>query len=322
VKPPLLVATTVWEADAWADRMRALLPDRPILFQKFGDPLGGPAEKLLDVRYLLAWRPWQEIVDALPNLSVMFSLGAGVDSIMSLPRLPDCPLVRIVDPDLTARMTEYVVWQVLHHLRQGVLYAEQQRRRIWRHLDQPSAKDVTVGFMGFGEMARNAADLLLQLGFQVRAWTRSPKSHDGIDTFSGAAGLDPFLAGTDILVALLPLSPDTRGLIDGSVLRKLRPDGALGGPVLINAGRGGSQNEDDIAAALRDGTLLGATLDVFVTEPLPAESPLWDCRNLVITPHAAADSTPDALAAQIARQIEAFERGDPLRNVVDRQLGY
>jgi glyoxylate/hydroxypyruvate reductase A len=232
------------------------------------------------------------------------------------------PIVRIVDRDLTARMTEYVVWQVLHHLRRGALYARQQRERLWGEREQPAAKHVTVGIMGLGVMGRDAAEVLVRLGFPVRGWSRSPKSAPGVEVFHGAEGLEAFLAGTDILVALLPLTPETRGILGEEVFRKLRRDGPLGGPVLINAGRGGSQVESDIAEALRDGTLAGASLDVFETEPLPTDSPLWAFENLTITPHLAAVSDPNALADQIADQIEAFERGEPLKNRVDRRRGY
>jgi glyoxylate/hydroxypyruvate reductase A len=143
-----------------------------------------------------------------------------------------------------------------------------------------------------------------------------------VESFCGPGGLGAFLARTDILVALLPLTPETAGLIDLKLLRKLRRDGPLGGPILINAGRGGSQVEADIVTALKDGTLAGASLDVFQTEPLPADSPLWDLDNVVITPHVAAVSDPAALAGQIAGQIQAFERGEPLKNRVDPQRGY
>lgn len=322
MKPALCIATAGWDPEPWADYLGPLLPDRDILWQKRGHPLCGPADALGDVRYLLTWRPWQDIIDLLPNLHVMFSLGAGVDSILSLPRLPDCPIVRIVDAGLTASMTQYVCWQVLHHVRQGPAYSRFQRQRVWNELEQPAAGEFTVGLMGFGEMGAAAARMLLTLGLRVRAWTRSPRTNPEIEMFHGAADLDTFLAGTDILVTLLPLSPETRGLIDLPLLRKLRRGGPLGGPVLINAGRGGSQVDNDIAAALADGTLAGASLDVFETEPLPADSPLWACENLVITPHVAADSDPQTLAGQIAAQIEAFERGEPLRNLVDRQRGY
>jgi glyoxylate/hydroxypyruvate reductase A len=322
MKPALLVVTTDWDPEPWAERMRALLPGRRVLTTDRRSTFHGSDAELEDVGYVLAWRPRQEILDRLQSLRVLFSLGAGVDPIMALPRLPDVPIVRIVDPDLTARMTEYVVWQALHHLRRSAEYARLQRQRRWDEVDQPTAREVTVGIMGLGEMGMSAAVGLLALGFRVRAWTRSAKTAAGIETFHGLTGLDAFLGGTDILVALLPLTPETNRLINRGILQKLRRDGRLGGPILINAGRGGSQVEPDIVKALRDGTLKAASLDVFETEPLPADSPLWDLENLVITPHVAAISDPAALAAQIAEQIEAFERGEPLRNCVDRRRGY
>jgi glyoxylate/hydroxypyruvate reductase A len=308
--------------ESWARRIRPLLTAHPVLCTDRKGVFAGTDAELAPVHYLLAWKPRQELFDRLPALRVVFSLGAGVDHIFSLERLPDAPVVRIVDRDLTARMTEYVVWQVLHHLRRGATYARHQRERLWRELDQPAAKHMTVGLMGLGVMGCDAAEVLLRLGFPVRGWSRSAKGLPGVEVFHGADGLDAFLAGTDILVALLPLTPETRGILDKQVFGKLRRDGALGGPVLINAGRGGSQVESDIAEALRDGTLVGASLDVFEREPLPADSPLWAFENLTITPHLAAVSDPNALADQIAGQIEAFERGEPLKNRVDRRRGY
>ena len=322
MKPALLVATKGWDVASWARRIRPLLPNHPVLCTDRAGIYQGQDEDLTQVHYILAWKPLQETLDRLPALRVIFSLGAGVDHIFSLARLPDVPLVRIVDNDLTARMTEYVVWQVLHHQRLGSAYAKHQRERVWRDIDPPAAREVNVGIMGLGVMGRSAAEMLVRLGFNVLSWTRGPKSVPGVQSFDGPDGLDRFLAHTDILVSLLPLTPETTGLIDRDLLRKLRRDGPLGGPVLINAGRGGSQVEADIVAALRDGILAGASLDVFQTEPLPADSPLWEFENVVITPHVAAVSDPVALAGQIAAQIEAFERGEPLRNRVDPRRGY
>ncbi len=271
---------------------------------------------------MLVWKPPQETLDRLPALDVIFSLGAGVDHIFALPRLPDVPVVRIVDPDLTRRVTEYVVWQVLDHLRLGPTYRRQQRAHLWSDVEPPTAREVTVGIMGLGVMGRDAADALLRLGFNVRGWARGSKAIEGVEVFAGESGFDAFLAGTDILVSLLPFTPETRRLVDMRVLKALRRSGPLGGPVFINAGRGGSQNEADIAAALADGTLAGASLDVFEEEPLPPESPLWDFDTATITPHVAGISDPAALARQIAEQIKAFERGEPLSNRVDPDRGY
>jgi glyoxylate/hydroxypyruvate reductase A len=322
MNPALMVAAQGWEAESWADRLRPLLAGRRIILaDRSGDYSGSEAD-LAQVHYLLAWKPRQKILDRLPTLRVIFSLGAGVDHIMSLPRLPDVPIIRIVDPDLTARMTEYIVWQVLDHLRHGTAYRRLQRECRWEEFEQPAARHVTVGILGLGVLGTAAADMLLRLGFNVRAWTRTPKSMAEVAVFSGPEGLDAFLAGTDILVSLLPLTRDTSGLVTYELLKKLHRPGPLGGPVFINAGRGGTHVEADVAEALQDGTLAGASLDVFETEPLPADSPIWDMESVTITPHVAAVSDPEALAEQIAEQIKAFERGEPLRNRVDRTRGY
>jgi glyoxylate/hydroxypyruvate reductase A len=176
--------------------------------------------------------------------------------------------------------------------------------------------------MGLGVMGERAAETLLRFGFALRGWSRTAKSISGVETFAGREGLDPFLSGTDILVCLLPLTPETRGILNLELIHTLHKGGPLGGPILINAGRGGLQVEEDIAKALIEGTLAGASLDVFNEEPLPPDSPLWDFDTVTITPHVAAVSSACALAAQIAGQIEAFERGEPLRNLVDRERGY
>ena len=320
--PSVLVAARGWDGEAWRRRMQAHLPTHEILNTDRDGLFAGPDSELADVGYLLAWRLRQQTLDRLPSLQAVFSLGAGVDHIFALKNLPDVPMARIVDPDLTRRMTDYVVWQVLDHFRRGPTYRRQQANRIWHELEQPATHQVTVGILGLGSLGRDAAEVLRRIGFRIRGWSRSEKTIAGVECFHGSDGLEPFLAGVDILVALLPLTPETRGLIDAKLLRKLRRDGLLGGPVLINAGRGGSQVESDIAEALRDGTLVGATLDVFESEPLAPESPLWDLPNLTITPHFASASDPEALCEQIADQIRAFERGEPLKNRVDPERGY
>lgn len=317
----LLIAATGWDAESWAERMRAHLPARRVLCADANGRFEGPDGELANVGYLLAWKPIQETIDRLASLRAIFSLGAGVDHLMSL-QLPDVPVARIVDPDLIGRMSEYVTWQVLHHLRHGAFYAKRQRDHAWREPYQPAAHGVSVGIMGFGTMAADAADVLLKLGFRLRGWSRTAKHHPDVELFHGREGLGPFLQGTDILVSLLPLTPQTKGIIDGKVLRSLRPNGALGGPVFINAGRGSVHVEADVIEALHDGTLQGASLDVFEREPLPTDSPLWDMENVVITPHVAAESNAAALSLQIADQIKGLERGEPLRNLIDPQRGY
>ena len=176
--------------------------------------------------------------------------------------------------------------------------------------------------MGMGVLGRDAADVLKRIGFRVAGWSRRPRTITGIDCFAGEVGLAPFLARTDILVSLLPLTPDTRGILNRKTFSMLARDGVLGGPVIINAGRGGLQVERDIVECLDDGTLLGATLDVFEKEPLPMDSPLWSHPRVTVTPHNAADTDPDAISTYVASQIARHEIGQPLDNVVDRGSGY
>jgi glyoxylate/hydroxypyruvate reductase A len=318
----ILVAVTGWEAGPWVRRFNELAPDRRILETGIDGAFVGNPSDLDEVRYVLAWKPRAELLASLANLQVLFSLGAGVDHILDLTLLPDVPVARIVDPDLTARMSEYVAWQVLHHHRQGFTHAQMQAERHWEELRQPAAGDVTVGIMGLGVLGRDAAEVLCRLGFHLIGWSRTEKTIDQLATYHGKPGLELFLGQSDILVSLLPLTPATAGLINRSLLSRLKRDGPLGGPVLINAGRGGSQVDADIAAALADGTLAGASLDVFEDEPLAPDSPLWGLENLVITPHVAAVSSPKALARNIIDQIKAHESGQPLQNLVDPARGY
>jgi glyoxylate/hydroxypyruvate reductase A len=258
----------------------------------------------------------------LPNLKIIFSLGAGVDHLIFQDDLPDVPMVRMVNDDLTQRIVEWVVLQVLIHHRQQRRYDRLQRQRHWQELRQPAAPEMRVGVMGMGVLGRRAAAMLAALGFQVAGWSRGGSSVDGVESFVGAGALDGFLGRTDILVCLLPLTAETRGILAMPLFAKLARDGAMKRPVLINAGRGGLQIEADILRALDEGVLGGASLDVFEREPLDPVSPLWGYANVVITPHCAGWSSPSALVPAILRQIEAFEAGEPLTHVVDRATGY
>lgn len=312
----LLVALSGWDRDVWIERLQRLLPDRSVV------ALGEPFDRR-EVHYAVSWKHPPGSLAGLPNLAVIFSLGAGVDHLMSDDRLPDVPIVRVVDGDLTRRMSEYVVLHALLHLRQQPRYAAQQRERLWDDdRCQPAAGDVRVGVMGLGVLGEDAARKLAVMGFDVAGWSRRPKTLEGIATFSGEEGLGAFLARTDILVVLLPLTEDTRGILDRDLFARLAQDGRLGGPVLINAGRGGLHVEEDILHALDEGKLKAASLDVFETEPLPEESPLWTHPRVVVTPHNAAMSNPETIGKLIVEQIRAFEEGGALRNVVDRSVGY
>jgi glyoxylate/hydroxypyruvate reductase A len=312
----LLLAMTGWHVEDWRARFQALLPDIPVVI------LGEPFDRRA-VHYVASWKHPEGSLAGLPNLAAIFSLGAGVDFLFADQRLPEAPIARVVDPDLTTRMSEYIVLHCLMILRQQRRYDRQQPAKSWaddRH--QPAARSVRVGIMGLGELGLDAARKLQVMGFDVAGWSRSPKSVEGLATFAGEDGMAAFLARTDILVSLLPLTPETKGTINATLLAGLARDGRLGGPFLINAGRGGLQVEADIVAALEAGTLKGATLDVFETEPLPADSPLWSHPAVTVTPHNAAMSEPEAVANLIAMQIRRLEAGQPLEHVVDPKRGY
>ena len=279
--------------------------------------------RIEDIEYTAAWLPPPDVVRSLPNLKVIFSLGAGVDAILKDPTLPkDIPIVRVNEPDLTARMTEYVVLHVLLHHRQQRRIDENQKRKVWDSFATHAASDMAVGIMGLGVMGAESAERLRDLGFKVAGWSRTRKRIDGVHCYAGAAEFDSFLRRTDILVSLLPATPETDGIINRDTIRKLSRKGPFGAPIVINAGRGRQQVEADILAALEAGELYAATLDVFQTEPLPAGSPLWSHPKVTVTPHSAADSDPETICAYVARQIERHRAGLPLDNVVDRVRGY
>ena len=276
-----------------------------------------------EIEYAAAWLPPPNVLKDLPYLKVIFSLGAGVDAILKDPTMPtDKPIVRVNDPDLTGRMTEYIVMHVLMHHRQQRRIDKNQILKVWDSFPTHAAKDMAIGIMGLGVMGRDSAEKLRDLGFRVAGWSRSRKKIPGIESFAGENEFDAFLARTDLLISLLPATPDTDGIINRRTIRKLSRTGPFGAPIVINAGRGRQQVADDILAALDAGELLAATLDVFAEEPLPVDSPLWSHPGVTVTPHCAADSDPETICAYVYSQIERHRSGKPLENLVDLSLGY
>ena len=308
--------TENWSPERWKVRFDQVCRDRRVFL--LPDAQLDPAE----VHYAAVWKPVPGELAGFPNLKVIFNLGAGVDALMADKTLPGVPLVRVAVADLTDRMAEYVVLHVLMHHRQEFYLRESQREKRWAPKYQWPASAIAVGIMGLGTLGANAAEVLQRIGFRVVGWSRSEKRIDGVECFHGDAGLEAFLRHTDILVCLLPLTADTRHILDRGAFAKLNRTSPMGAPVLINAGRGGLQNEADLLAALDDGTLGAASLDVFSQEPLPADSPFWAHPRVVLTPHNAADTDPDEISKYVARQIEKYEAGGKLENVVDRGRGY
>jgi glyoxylate/hydroxypyruvate reductase len=308
--------TDNWSPQRWLARFEDVCGDRRVVL--LPDAALDPAE----VHYAAVWKPVRGELAAFPNLRVIFNLGAGVDALMADKTLPDVPLVRVAVDDLTSRMTEYVVLHVLMHHRQELFLRQSQREKRWAPKYQWPAAAIGVGILGLGTLGADAAEVLKRLGFRVAGWSRSEKQVDGIECFHGAGQLDMFLRRTDILVSLLPLTPDTRQILNRDVFEKLNRSSPLGAPVLINAGRGGLQDEADILSCLDDGTLGSVSLDVFGQEPLPADSAFWSHPKVVLTPHNAADTDADAISRYVAEQIAHFEQGGTLQNVVDRKRGY
>ena len=308
--------TENWSPERWKRRFGDVCTDRPVVL--LPDPTLDPAE----VHYAAVWKPMPGELAAFPNLRVIFNLGAGVDALMADASLPDVPLVRVAVADLTARMTEYVVLHVLMHHRQELYLRDSQREKRWAPKSQWPAGAISVGIMGLGTLGAHAAQALLHLGFRVSGWSRSAREIEGVACFHGEAQRDAFLNATNILVCLLPLTQGTRHILNRDLFAKLDCASPIGAPVLINAGRGGLQNEADILQCLDDGTLGAASLDVYATEPLPADSRFWTHPKVVLTPHNAADTDADEISKYVAQQIARFEAGGAMENVVDRSRGY
>lgn len=270
------------------------------------------------ITHAVVWKPGRDTLANLPNLRAVFSLGAGVDDLLAGELVPNhIPLVRMVDPELTRGMVEYVLLHVLYLYRQVPQYRSAQAGAKWRPLAQPRACEQTVGFLGLGELGLAAARAVAKLGFGVVGFTRTPRQTNGIACLSGADKWPRFLASCDILVCLLPKTPTTLGLLDATALAML-PRGAS----LISASRGGIVVEPDLLAALASGQLGHAVLDVFEREPLPENSPLWHHPNITVTPHIAAVTYPATAIESVLENLRRDRAGKPLRHVVDRARGY
>ncbi|HKD20907.1 MAG TPA: glyoxylate/hydroxypyruvate reductase A, partial [Rhizomicrobium sp.] len=266
-----------------------------------------------NVDYALGFRPPPGLFKTLPKVKAIFSLGAGVDGFLADPEFPkQIPLVRFVDHTMSREMTHYVVLQtLLFHRTQRLLDAAQKEKQ-WRQAFLPRRTEETrVGILGLGEIGTMAGERLRDLDFPVAGWSRTKKSVPGIESFAGEAELPRFLARSDILICLLPLTPATHHILNAKTFAQL-PQGAF----VINAARGGHLVEADLVAALNSGHLAGAALDVFETEPLPQSSPIWSHPKITMTPHVAAMTDPKVAARSVADSIARHMRGETLDNLV------
>ena len=312
----LLVASSWADMDPYFAKWRDMLSRQQggIDVRLYPDELGD----VEDITAALVWDPPPGLLLALPHLKLIQSLGMGVDHIFKHSDLPaGVPVARIVDPDLVARMSEYCVHSVLHYHREADRYDRDQAERRWNPIPYPAASTRRVGVMGVGEIGADTARKLKLLDFDVAGWSRSPKDIPGVVVFHGAEGFGEFMARSEIIVCLLPLTAETEGILDARAF-DLMPRGA----VIVNAARGGHVVDADLIAALDSGKLGFAKLDVFREEPLPKDNPFWAHPKIRITPHNAGITNPVTAAAQVAENYRRVQRGEAPNNIVDPERGY
>lgn len=294
----------------WKSMIADALPELEV---RLAPDIGDPA----DIRFLAAWTLPPGLIETLPNLEVLFSLGAGVDQ-LDLSQVPEkVTIVRLIEPNLADGMAEYVAMTVLALHRDLYAYADRQRERLWQPLPQVPARDRRVGIAGLGEMGRAALAALKPFSFALSGWSRSPHDLPGVTCFHGPDGLQDFAGQADILVNLLPLTPETRGILGAELFARM-PQGAA----IVSAGRGGHLDPQALIAALDSGQLSRAILDVTPVEPLPTDDPLWTHPRIVVTPHVAAATDIDGSGKAVIANLRRHLAGEPMVGIVERDRGY
>ncbi|HEY1394295.1 MAG TPA: glyoxylate/hydroxypyruvate reductase A [Methylibium sp.] len=310
----ILLAARFADADeraAWQAALSAALPG-----EHFADAVGGAEAAAIDIAIVA--NPPPGALQGLPGLKLIQSLWAGVDKLLADPSLPaGVPIARMVDPAMNAAMAETALWAVLGLHRGYFRYAQQQRRARWAQLPQRRADEITVAVLGLGQMGRCTAQRLVVQGYRVRGWSTRTAALEGVETHTGLAALPALLARADVVVNLLPLTPETRGLFAAERFAQMRA-----GASLVNLARGAHVVDADLLAALDSGRLAHAVLDVFNAEPLPADHPYWRHPGVTVLPHAAALTDPRSAAQIAAANVRALREGRPLGHLVDRARGY
>lgn len=268
------------------------------------------------VEFAVLWKQPAGAVAALPNLKALQSFGAGVDSILSDATLPPAlPLARIVDPHLTAAMLEYLDTVLNYYRLRFDEFSRNQQQQLWKPRSPRKIKQICV--LGLGELGAAAARHFAALGYQVSGWSGSQRDIAGVQCFAGPEQFATAVAEADLLICLLPLTPATENLLDQARLAQCKP-----GAILVNVARGAIVDDDALLAALHSGQIAAACLDVFRTEPLPAEHPFWGTPGVLLTPHISAVTNADTAVAQIAENYRRVQAGLPMVNQVDRTRGY
>jgi glyoxylate/hydroxypyruvate reductase A len=298
------------DPDAWR---RALTAELPSLDVRVHPNIGDPSQ----ICYALVWKPPVGFFAAFPNLKLVTNLGAGIDSLLGRDDLPPVPISRLNDPGMVSLMTSYVLFAVIRYARDIPIFERAQRQQKWHYVHPRALSTFRVGVLGLGELGAPAARALAEAGFDVRGWSRTQKSIPAVACTSGRAGLERFLADTEILVVMLPLTPETKDLLGVSELAAL-PKGAK----LINVSRGAVVEEAALIDALRSGHIAEATLDVFTVEPLPPDHTFWGMENVLITPHLASITVPEAAARDVAESIRRVRAGLAPLHLTDPRRGY
>ncbi|WP_374522472.1 2-hydroxyacid dehydrogenase [Hydrogenophaga sp.] len=304
----ITVCLSQQKPEPWVAGLQAALPGAQVSAWQPGDP---PAD------WAVVWAPPQAFIDEQTDLRALFNTGAGVDALLKLRLPPGLRVVRLDDAGMSVQMAEYVCHAVIRHFREFDGYEADTREGRWSYRKPRSRADWPVGVMGLGVLGTRVAQALRVFDFPVHGWSRSPREVPGVVCHAGEAALDGFLASCRVLVNLLPLTPQTENILNRQTLGRLLPGGYL-----INVARGAHLVDDDLLALLDSGHLAGATLDVFRTEPLPANHPFWTHPRLTVTPHTSARTLRDESIAQIAGKIAALQRGEPVAGVVDPVRGY
>ncbi|MDQ7954794.1 MAG: glyoxylate/hydroxypyruvate reductase A [Pseudomonadota bacterium] len=297
--------------DTWKHALQAQLPALQVVHSS-------AVARPQDVHYAMAWKPPVGFFQQMPNLRLIINLGAGVDALVARDDLPPgIPITRITDPQMARMMAGYVLFAVLRHARDIPYFEQAQRRGEWAYRHPRAPHEVTVAVLGLGQLGATAAHELQRQGFRTLGWSRSPRRIEGVECFSGMESLDAVLGQADIVVLMLPLTPQTRGLFDRARLERLRP-----GAAFVNVARGALVDQPALTELLDSGHIGSATLDVFEREPLPADDPLWRMPNVLITPHLASVAIPESSALQIAANIRRVAAGLAPDNRIDASRGY
>ena len=297
----------------WMAQMATLIPGAQIEDWSIGESLSfGQAD------YAVVWAPPAKFFAQQSALKAVFNIGAGVDSLVNNARLPrDIPVVRLDDAGMSVQMAEYVCHAVIRFFREISLYDAAQSEARWQFLKPQRREEFPVGIMGMGVLGVRVAQALRSFEFPVNGWSATQKSLAGLQSFAGLEQFSAFLQASRVLVCLLPLTAQTEGIINATSLAQLQPGG-----LVVNVARGGHVVDADLIAALDQGHLAHAVLDVFRTEPLPADHAFWRHPKITVTPHTSARTLRDHSVAQIAQKLLAIERGEAVQGIVNLQRGY